>query len=158
MTQQTKFFAAKCLIFFLAILPLQILFAEDSAFLEPSVSKEINAIITARQNLYLKQSSFSSRAEDLDALYKRGNYQLLWLGNAQSARNTADALDLLANAATQGLIQENYDAQMLRTKRGPALTHSPTSYKDLALYDTALSIAVLRYLHDLHYGRVSPQL
>ena len=52
--------------------------------------------------------------------------------------------------------KENYDAQMLRTKRGPALTHSPTSYKDLALYDTALSIAVLRYLHDLHYGRVNP--
>jgi L,D-transpeptidase YcbB len=157
LTQQTKIFAAKCLIIFLASLPLQALFAEDSAFLEPSVSKEINAIITARQNPYLKQSSFSNRAEDLDALYKRGNYQLLWLGNAQSARNTADALDLLANAATQGLIQENYDAQMLRTKLSLALALSPTAYKDLALYDTALSIAVLRYLHDLHYGRVNPQ-
>jgi L,D-transpeptidase YcbB len=157
LTQQTKFFAAKCLIIFLASLPLQALFAEDSAFLEPSVSKEINAIITARQNPYLKQSSFSNRAEDLDALYKRGNYQLLWLGNAQSAKNTADALDLLANAATQGLIQENYDAQMLRTKLSLALALSPTAYKDLARYDTALSIAVLRYLHDLHYGRVNPQ-
>lgn len=157
LTQQTKFFAVKCLIFFLAIIPLQTLFAEDSAFLEPSVSKEINAIITARQNPYLKQSNFSNRTEDLDALYKRGNYQLLWLGNAKSAKNTADALDLLANAATQGLIEENYDAQMLRTKRSLALTLSPTSYKDLALYDTALSIAVLRFLHDLHYGRVNPQ-
>ncbi|MEQ1545087.1 L,D-transpeptidase family protein [Methyloglobulus sp.] len=158
MTQQTKLFASKwCLIFFLAIFPLQALFAEDSAFLEPSVSKEINAIITARQNPYLKQADFSNRTEDLDALYKQANYQPLWLGNAHSAKNTADALDLMANAATQGLIQENYDTETLRKKYSLALTLAPTAYRDLALYDTALSIAVLRFLHDLHYGRVNPQ-
>jgi L,D-transpeptidase YcbB len=158
LTQQTKLFASKwCLIFFLATLPLQALFAEDSAFLEPSVSKEVNAIITARQNPYLKQSDFSNRTEDLDALYKQANYQPLWLGNAHSAKNTADALDLLANAATQGLIQENYDTETLRKKYSLALTLAPTAYRDLALYDTALSIAVLRFLHDLHYGRVNPQ-
>ena len=157
LTQQTKLFASKWLIFFLATLPLQALLAEESAFLEPSVSKEINTIITARQNPYLRQSNFSNRTEDLDALYKRANYQLLWLGNAHSAKNTADALDLLANASTQGLIQENYDAEMLRKKYSVALTLPATAYKDLALYDTALSIAVLRFLHDLHYGRVNPQ-
>lgn len=158
LTQQTKLFASKwCLIFFLAIFPLQALFAEDSAFLEPSVSKEINAIITARQNPYLKQADFSNRTEDLDALYKQANYQPLWLGNAHSAKNTADALDLMANAATQGLIQENYDTETLRKKYSLALTLAPTAYRDLALYDTALSIAVLRFLHDLHYGRVNPQ-
>jgi L,D-transpeptidase YcbB len=157
LTQQTKFFAAKCLIFFLATLPLQTLFAEESVFLEPSVSKEINAIITARQNPYLKQANFSNRAEDLDALYKRANYQLLWLGNSNSAKNTADALDLLANASAHGLIQGNYDIDTLRKKYSLALTLESTAYTDLALYDTALSIAMLRFLHDLHYGRVNPQ-
>jgi L,D-transpeptidase YcbB len=156
LTKQTKFFATKWLIFFLATLPLQALFAEESAFLEPSVSKEINAIITARQNPYLKQSSFSNRTEDLDALYKRANYQLLWLGTSNSAKNTADALDLLASALTHGLIQENYDVDTLRKKYNPALALEPAAYKELALYDTALSIALLRFLHDIHYGRVNP--
>jgi L,D-transpeptidase YcbB len=155
--QQTKIFASKWLVLFLVALPLQPLLAEESAFHGPSVSKEINAIIAARQHPYLKQSNFSNRTDDLDALYKRANYQLLWLGNATTAKNTADALDLLANASTQGLIQENYDAEMLRKKFNLALSLSPTAYKDLALYDTALSIAVLRFLHDLHYGRVNPQ-
>ena len=124
---------------------------------ESSASKEINAIISARQHPYLKQANFSNRTEDLDALYKRANYKLLWLdGNATTAKNTADALDLLANAPTQGLIQENYDAEMLRKKFNLALTLTPTAYKELALYDTALSIAVLRFLHDIHYGRVNP--
>jgi L,D-transpeptidase YcbB len=139
------------------MLPLQHLFAEDSAPQEPGIGTEINAIIAARQHPYLKHANFANRTEDLDALYKRSNYQLLWLGNAQSAKNTADALDLLANASAQGLNRENYDVEMLRTKYNPALVLAPTAYKDLALYDTALSIAVLRYLHDIHYGRVNPQ-
>ncbi len=166
LTQQTKFFAPKFfasmwrsmwLIFFLASLPLQAPLAEEPAFLEPGISKEINAIITARQNPYLKQSNFSNRTEDLDTLYKRANYQLLWLGNTNSAKNTADALDLLANASAQGLIQENYDVAALRNRYRLALTLAPTAYRELALYDTALSVAVLRFLHDLHYGRVNPK-
>ncbi|WP_411727744.1 L,D-transpeptidase family protein [Methyloglobulus sp.] len=157
MIQQAKFFASKWLILFLATLPLQHLFADGSALQEPSVSKEINAIITARRHPYLKQANFSNRIEDLDALYKRANYKLLWLGDdATTAKNTADALELLANASSQGLIQENYDAEMLRKKFNLALTLTPTAYKELALYDTALSIAVLRFLHDIHYGRVNP--
>lgn len=155
--QQTKFFTIGLLIFFLVALPLQALLAEEAASQEPGVRKEINAIITARQHPYLKQANFSNRAEDLDALYKSANYQLLWLGNASTAKNTADALDLLANAPTQGLIQANYDVEILRKKYNPALALAPTAYKELALYDTALSIAVLRFLHDIHYGRVNPQ-
>ena len=157
MIQQTKFFTIGLLIFFLVALPLQALLAEEAASQEPGVRKEINAIITARQHPYLKQANFSNRAEDLDALYKSANYQLLWLGNASTAKNTADALDLLANAPTQGLIQANYDVEILRKKYNPALALAPTAYKELALYDTALSIAVLRFLHDIHYGRVNPQ-
>ena len=139
------------------MLPCQQVFAEDSTLKEASVSNEINAIITARQHPYLRQSNFANRTEDLDALYKRANYQLLWLGNAQSAKNTADALDLLADATTEGLIQANYDVDLLRGKYKQALALPPTAYRELALYDTALSIAVLRYLHDIQYGRVNPQ-
>jgi L,D-transpeptidase YcbB len=157
LNQLTTFFAHKWLLLFLAIMPLQHLFAEDLAFQEPGVSKEINTIITARQHPYLKQANFANRTEDLDALYKRGNYQLLWLGYSNSAQNIADALDLLANAETQGLIKANYDVDLLRGKYKLALAHLPAEYKDLALYDTALSIAVLRYLHDIHYGRVNPK-
>ncbi len=157
MTQQANFFAAKWFLLFLVILPFQQLFAENSTFREASAGNEINAIITARQHPYLKQANFANRTEDLDALYKRANYQLLWLGNTQSSKNTADALDLLADAATEGLIQANYDVDLLRGKYKLALALPPTAYKELALYDTALSIAVLRYLHDIKYGRVNPQ-
>lgn len=139
------------------MMPVRCLFAENSAVQNPDISKEINAIIAAKQHSYLKQTNFAYRTEDLDALYKLANYQLLWLGNTQSAKNTADVLDLLAKAAEQGLVRENYDADLLREKYNLVLKLAPTAYKELALYDTAVSIALLRFLHDMHYGRVNPQ-
>ena len=157
MTLVTKYFVRKWLLLLVIFLLSQALSAEDSAFQDPNVSKEIITIIGARQHPYLKQANFAYRTDDLDALYKRANYQLLWLGNSQSALNTADALDLLANAPAQGLVRENYDVDLLRAKYNSVLALPPTAYKELALYDTALSISLLRFLHDMHYGRVNPQ-
>jgi len=123
----------------------------------PGVGQEVSAIIAAKQHPYLTLSSFQNRSDDLDALYKASNYQLLWLGNKSSEKNINDALGLLANAAVHGLNPKNYDTETLQQKLQPALKLSPDSYKELALYDTAVSISLLRFLHDLHYGRVNPQ-
>lgn len=140
----------------LTTFPLGLLYAETPVE-EPGVSKEINTIINAKQHPYLQLSDFSNRTEDLDALYKLFNYQLLWLGNSNSSKNTAEVLALLTNASTQGLNPEDYDVEILRNRLKTALTFAPTAYKELALSDTALSITLLRFLHDLHYGRINPQ-
>lgn len=156
MTYQTKFLSLRWSLLILLALSLQISLADDAVFQEPGVGTEISSIIAARQHPYLRQANFLNRSADLDALYKQASYQLQWLGNSNSAKNTADALDLLASAPTHGLVKENYDVDTLRSKYNLALALAPTSYKELALYDTALSIAVLRFLHDIHYGRVNP--
>lgn len=134
------------------------LFAQESEALkpEPGVGEEISRIIVSRQHAYLRQSNFSNRAEDLDALYKLNNYRLLWLGDAIPAKNTSDALELLGKAEDHGLKPESYDAGLLREKLKPSLTLNASAFRELALYDTAISIAMLRYLHDMHYGRINP--
>ncbi|CAG7856802.1 partial L,D-transpeptidase YcbB, partial [biofilm metagenome] len=133
------------------------LYADDVQSIQNGAGKEIFSVISTRQHPYLNQANFSNRADDLDALYKSVNYQLLWLGTSNSAKITADALDLMANAGTHGLIKANYDVDTLRQKYQGALALPPSAYKDLALYDTAVSLAMLRYLHDMHYGRVNAQ-
>ncbi len=149
-----RFLPALCFLLFWLALPTH---AQDDVLTSPQsgVSKEIFSIISARQHPYLQQTHFANRADDLDALYKRSNYGLLWLGQANSAKNTADALDLLANAESHGLTKANYDVDGLRQKYHEALDLNPSSYHELALYDTAISIALLRHLHDMHYGRVN---
>jgi len=122
-----------------------------------SVANEITSIITTKRHPYLKLSNFSNRTEYLEALYKITDYQLLWLGNAQAEKNILEALDLLDSAAANGLDPANYDSQMLRQKLPSALNIASDNYKQLAVYDTAISLTLLRFLHDLHYGRVNPQ-
>ncbi|TAK62095.1 L,D-transpeptidase family protein [Methylobacter sp.] len=133
------------------------LLAEETINQEPGAAQEISAIIAAKQHPYLMLSNFPNRIDDLESLYKMSNHQLLWLGNNNSAKNINAALDLLSNAAVHGLNSKNYDTETLRQKLELALKLKPDSYKELALYDTALSISILRFVHDLHYGRVNPQ-
>ena len=84
-------------------------------------------------------------------------HNLLWLGNAQAEKNIDDALNLLENASVNGLNSTSYDTQTLQQKLPSALNIAPDNYKQLALYDTAISLSLLRFLHDLHYGRVNPK-
>lgn len=136
---------------------MQASLAQEAAGQLTGVAQEISAIIAAKQHPYLMLTNFANRTDDLDALYKQSNYQLLWLGNSDSEKNVNDALSLLANAAVHGLNAKNYDAEFLQQKLAVALKLQPDAYKELALYDTALSLSMLRFLHDLHYGRVNPQ-
>lgn len=157
MTQQTNLFAVLGLFLLLLILPIRLIGGETQPVQESGLTQEINSIITARLHPYLKQSDFSNRTQDLDTLYKLFNYKLLWLGNKENFKNVTDALDLLKHSANQGLDPADYDSEKLRNQFNIAQSLAPSAYRELALFDTALSIAVLRYLHDLHYGRVSPQ-
>ncbi len=136
---------------------MQTVLAEEAVNQEPGIVQEITAIITAKQHSYLNLSNFTNRADDLESLYKMSNHQLLWLGNANTEKNTTDALALLADAAIHGLNPKNYDTETLRQKQQAAFKLKPDAYQELALYDTALSISLLRFVHDLHYGRVNPQ-
>ncbi|MGZ8903888.1 MAG: L,D-transpeptidase scaffold domain-containing protein, partial [Methylobacter sp.] len=103
----------------------QPLWAEEPVSAESPVAKEITAIIATKHHPFLMQANFTNRADDLDALYKMANYQLLWLGHDHSQKNITEALDLLENASVNGLDSKNYDALLLRHKLWPALKFGP---------------------------------
>ncbi|MEF3076000.1 L,D-transpeptidase family protein [Methylobacter sp. Wu1] len=150
-------YASRLLMLLSLALPAPWLHAEAVADQPPGMEKEIKAIIAAQQHPYLKRSGFLNRAEDLENLYKIARYQPLWLGHGRSEKQIVDALALLAKASEHGLSAANYDAEMLQQKLPEALKLAPEAYNSIALYDTALSLSLLRFLHDVHYGRVNPQ-
>lgn len=118
---------------------------------------EISSLIASKQHPYLTQSNFTYRAEDLDALYKTNNYQPIWIVDDGKANKNADeVIKLLEAAADHGLNPADYDTERLRQTltalKAPFDVHS----KDVALYDTAISLSLLRFMHNLHYGRINP--
>jgi len=117
----------------------------------------IAALIAGKQNALLTRPDFSNDAELLGNLYQKNNNRLLWLGEKRSKANIDQALAILGNAGADGLNPNDYDADVLKANLQMALSIPQTAVKELAEFDTALSIALLRFTNDLHHGRVNPQ-
>jgi len=132
--------------------------AAETALPLPIETNRIKQIIAAKQHPFLVSADFTNRSEDLDSLYRLADYQLIWLGNDQSEKNISDLLNLLSNAPTQGLNPDHYDVGLLRDKLPQALLQANDPANEWAgAYDSALSLSLLRLLHDIQYGRVNPQ-
>ncbi|MGR8941669.1 MAG: L,D-transpeptidase family protein, partial [Gammaproteobacteria bacterium] len=130
--------------------------AQDGLVPQTGVGKEIFTLIEAKRHPYLTQTDFSSRADDLQTLYKAANHNLIWLNRADSAALLTQTLDLLSHAADEGLNPHHYDVDMLKGNLPGALQLPEVAVRKRAMFDTAVSLCLLRYLHDLHYGRVNP--
>ena len=82
----------------------------------------------------------------LPRLYPAGNAQLLWSGNGQAEQ----ALGLLRGARAHGLDPAAYDVDTLASRLAKMTSEDADSV------DRALSLAMLQYVADLHFGRVKP--
>lgn len=100
----------------------------------------------------------SSSARGLSALYDALGSRPLWVdGAGHPSRDAHDALDLLSRAATEALDPADYDAAGLEGE-ARVLENAPSpSASDIARFDVGLSEATLRYLKQLHNGRIDPR-
>ncbi len=95
----------------------------------------------------------------LDALYLAGGDAPLWVDAAgRPTPDAREALALLAGAAGDGLDPEDYGAAALPPAAAAlAAAASVPPAAEVAAFDLALSAGVLRYLQELHEGRVDPR-
>lgn len=121
------------------------------------VAAAIASLIATKQNPLLTQPDFSAQAEQVSALYRMHADQLLWLGENRSESLIDDALKLLRNASADGLDPLDYDTEVLTNDFKMALAMPRNAITELTKFDTALSIALVRFINDLHHGRVKPR-
>ncbi len=119
------------------------------------IPQEITTLLANKQHPYVTPSNFDNRAAELEAFYKTTNNQLMWLGQENAQQKIQDVLNLLSNAAIYGLNPNDYNVALLKEKLPQLLTLSPESYSELAQYDTAISLSLLRFAQHVHYGRVN---
>jgi murein L,D-transpeptidase YcbB/YkuD len=126
----------------------------DVAVTRPA--NEIGNLIASKQHPYLTRSDFTHRVADLDALYQASGYQPIWF-SSDNSKNAAEVIKLLEEASSHGLDATDYETAMLRQKLSGLKPPLDMQNKDLAQYDTAISISLLRFMYDLHYGRINPR-
>ncbi len=105
----------------------------------------------------MRWPSFTDQRGAIESFYKPASYGLAWTIDANHP--TAQALALIAalqNAEKQGLRPEDYDGPRWAERLARLQSTSSPSAADLARFDLALTVSVMRYVSDQYRGRISP--
>jgi len=100
----------------------------------------------------LRWPNFTDYRAHVSKFYTAGGYSLAWIQNSQPTPQAVAMIQIFKQAATKGLNPEDYDASRW-DNRLPKLQPSGT---DLVHLDLALTVCAMRYISDLHIGRVDP--
>lgn len=116
------------------------------------VDNPIYAMLLSKQHPLLLRTDFSRISEFVSQIYQSNNFQPIWFTANRSEKNLQDLLSILNNAPNDALNPANYDVDRLKelmSKQSPDNTI-------LASYDLALTVSLVRYLHDLRQGQIDP--
>lgn len=115
----------------------------------------ISLLLNSKNHPYFFKPYTDPERITLRELYQLNQNQLLWLSNGHPEQAVEQLLELFTNAHTQGLKSTDYASDYLKIQRQKQ-QQSSSSLHELAAFDTALSLTFLRYLNDLHHGRIPP--
>jgi murein L,D-transpeptidase YcbB/YkuD len=115
----------------------------------------LRQIAAAGQLSDLRWPDFSDYRIHVTNFYEAANYSAAWLNNNEPTQQAQTLIEVLKQADAKGLSAEDYDGSRW-TDRLARLHQSP-SPADRARFDAALTVCVMRYVSDLHIGRVNPR-
>jgi len=116
----------------------------------------IRALIVRDGVAELQRPVFADYRRALEGFYAALGYLPAWFTAGRALPEAAVALDELAAAPAHGLIAADYDVDGLR-REAEAIAGDHRSAQRLARADVALSLTLLRYVSELHGGRVPPR-
>jgi murein L,D-transpeptidase YcbB/YkuD len=106
----------------------------------------------------MRWPDFADYRKDVASLYDACAGGLLWVHDGQPTWQARAAVALLLKADDEGLSADDYDGPRWSdrlSKLKPDLQHPKES--DAIEFDVALTVSMMRYLSDLHIGKVNPQ-
>ena len=118
---------------------------------EPDDTPQIQADITSGHLDGLKYPDFTAIQPQVAALYDTRDFDLVWLKSGKPTAQANAMMQEFSNAARRGLRPEDYDASLWQSR--VANLASPDG---AALFDVAMTVNAMRFISDLHNGRVNP--
>ena len=129
--------------------------AAATADTSSAFSSTLREIAAAGRLPDLRWPDFSDYRIHVTNFYDSIGYVPAWLNNNDPTQQAQAVIDVLKQADSKGLNAEDYDGPRW-ADRLARLRQSPSS-DDRARFDAGLTVSVMRYISDLHIGRVNPQ-
>ena len=119
------------------------------------VASRLTAIVASGHLDDLRWPDFSDYRSHLTNFYRPSGYKLAWIHDGEPTPQALELIQILQDADREGLQAEDYDASRWADRL--ALLKSPHSPADEARFDAALTVCIMRYVSDVHIGRINPQ-
>jgi murein L,D-transpeptidase YcbB/YkuD len=123
----------------------------------------LQQVVASPQLAMLKWPNYADDQAAVQKFYDDRDEELAWTRGGRPTPQATRLIEMFGDAAKKGLDPEDYDAsrwaarvQKLEAIRA-AKDDSDAAQQVVADFDVAMTITAMRYLEDLHVGRVNPQ-
>lgn len=120
----------------------------------PAFAARIRTIATEGRLDGMERPNFSDYRQHLLQSYEDVKFVPLWLGPNGVTEQAAEVISALTASEQKGLSPSDYDASKWSERRQ---TIGTANDEQKAEFDAALTVATMRYISDLHIGRVNPK-
>jgi L,D-transpeptidase YcbB len=135
----------------------------------PSTKQAVPANSSAIEELLRSQVATGNLAElrwpdftDYQTLvtkfYESGSYETAWVEGSVPTVQAIDMIKALQASETKGLDPEDYDASRWAARIAALSNATPAEVNNaVAQFELALTVCTMRYVSDIHIGKVNPQ-
>ena len=126
--------------------------------ISPETRATLQAIIQTGNLPDLRWPNFSDYGKHLQKFYDSYGYALPWVRGMEPSPQALQIIALIQQAEEKGLTPDDYDAPRWSARLAllkPSAAN-PTE-ADAMKFDVALTVCLMRYISDLHIGKVNPK-
>jgi murein L,D-transpeptidase YcbB/YkuD len=120
------------------------------------VAWRLRAIVAGKSIADQRWPNFTDYRQESQQLYAATSYAPVWVHDGQATPQALAVIAALEASQQKGLNPEDYDALRWPPRLG-ALKTAPGDADTVAHFDAALTVSAMRYISDLHVGRVNPK-
>jgi L,D-transpeptidase YcbB len=120
------------------------------------IAEQLRTIANAGTLADLKYPSFPDYRQHVQALYEAVSSRPVWVRDGQPTAQALAVITAFGVSRLKGLNPEEYDAERWPSRLS-ALRSAPGDATTIAHFDAALTVSAMRYISDLHIGRVNPK-
>jgi murein L,D-transpeptidase YcbB/YkuD len=120
------------------------------------IAEQLRATANAGTLADLKWPNFADYRQRVQTLYEAASYRPVWVRNGQPTIQAQAVITAFEVSRLKGLSPEDYDAERWPARLS-ALKSAPHDATAIAHFDAALTVSAMRYISNLHMGRVNPK-
>lgn len=128
---------------------------QEAAPLSAAGEQELRSIVTSGRLDDMQWPNFSDYGISVKEFYDEAGYKLGWSRGGKPTPQALEMIALLENADEKGLSEIDYDGE--RWQQRLTALQGAGSESALIKFDVALTVSAMRYISDLHLGKVDPR-